>query len=86
MNLHATVNGKPALYSHETGELWLLPPNIKRFVDDQHGHVEKAVDQLGRPVIPDWLPALKTDEIKIFYTVKNVHQEWREEYKFKIRT
>ena len=82
--LHATINGKPALWSYETDELAVLPPNVRRVKDDTNGHPVEVSDSLGRPLLLNWVPQLKTDAVKIFYTIKKVYHEWREEDKFKI--
>ena len=76
MNLHATINERPALYSHHTGEFFILPPNVRRFTEVS-GHPVNAVDGFGRVIQPDWLPSLKTDRVKIFYTVRNQSRDYR---------
>ena len=83
--LHAKVNGRAAIWCSATDELAILPPNTSRFKEDTNGHPLSAMDSLGRPVNLDWQTRLATDVVKIYYTVKKVWREWKEEDKFKIR-
>ena len=83
--LHAKVNGRAAFWSNSADELAILPANTSRFAEDASGHPTAALDSLGRPVNLDWQTRLAGDAVKIYYTVKKVYHEWREEDKFKIR-